>query len=157
VHVPQRIGSIHEAIFPEEVYQTCSTPNRIHQLIFRLREELASLGLSLVVEERFGGFWLRPTDAVQYHFCFRKRCKAAGNSSDQLLTSLAEAREQLVLAALEKYLQSLEVMRDFSANDVSKAAKLSVRTAYRWLRAALKRGWIVGPIGARGRYVLRVP
>ena len=66
LYKPLRLGNIFSQLFPDEHYSVVSTPNRVHQIIIRLRQSLENIPLE--VTEHEGLYSVTATGPVSINF-----------------------------------------------------------------------------------------
>lgn len=66
LYKPLRLGNIFSQLFPNEHYSVVSTPNRVHQIIIRLRQSLESIPLQIL--EADGLYSVSATGPVSIRF-----------------------------------------------------------------------------------------
>jgi len=124
---PQRLAELHAFVFPNDFYSPESSPGRVHQSIFRLKEFFVAAKIPLFIDERKGFFALKTNSPVPVKITVR-RCIEE--------TALPEAHPR-ILAALNKLPARLR-QRAFKASELAQTLKLPKRTVNRYLADAVR-------------------
>lgn len=56
---PKRVGTLHSELFPDSYFNPVSSPNRIYQVISRLRQWAEGTNVPLSIKEDNGYYWAR--------------------------------------------------------------------------------------------------
>jgi hypothetical protein len=120
---PARVASIHFQLYPDEYFNPISSPQRVHQIVKRLRAWLGENRLPLEVRERSGYYSLHSTTPFGIRIL-----------SDETLLH----RDDVRLRALRR----IGDKGPFSAREAGKLLGLSPRSALRLLEAKEKEGVI---------------
>jgi tetratricopeptide (TPR) repeat protein len=123
---PQRISSLAGLLFAEEHYNPHTMPNRIHQVVKRLREWIETHNLDLEVEVSDAGFGLKSSKGI-------------------ILKTGVEGSEETVSPQVLYQIQQLRaagLIGEFSSKEAANALGCSLSTATRVLNNATKAGII---------------
>lgn len=117
---PVPVGVMFNALFPGEYYDVFSSPNRVHQVLFRLRKWAGDHGLGFEIDHSKDGYQLRMIEPLILRVPYEKKDP---DSNKELLRQLhrLELRDTL-----------------FSAQECAAALKLSLPAARKFL------SWAVG-------------
>ncbi len=123
-YAAQPVGALFHSTFPEEYYDPNSSPNRIHQLIFRLREEFLRNNLGGVQVLEFDGTYSLQTD-----------------NKTLLRLELLDAKFSRE-AIMFKRLCSKDIPWPLRSKTVAESLQISKPTAVRYIRYWLSKGWL---------------
>jgi hypothetical protein len=70
---PLKMGEIFVELFPGEYFDIFSSPNRVHQLLFRTRDWIAQQNLPLEINELAGGYSLKTTAPFAFKIPLNRR------------------------------------------------------------------------------------
>ncbi len=134
---PQRTAEILSALFPSEQYLPLSTPNRIHQLLHRLKSSFKEAKIPITIEHRDGAFYLSTVQA---------RPLLLNVPTDLLLNPSRATRPSEVISnpaanAFETFRRHLNAT-EFTLAQVQTQFDVSKRTAYRWVEQWIKSSWV---------------
>lgn len=111
---PLRLASLYSILFPNEYYNPVSAPNRVHQLLRRLRQELKKQKIPLNIKEEDGSYFVEAEKPVAVLLPVRK---------------IAENTKEPRIAQLRRTFGE----KDFSVHEASRILKLSQRSTSRLL------------------------
>ena len=133
---PPSLASFHDKVFEESYYNPLSSPNRVHQLLRRLRRELESLKLPLEIEVKGKLIYLRAARPIEIAI----ESESQRQPSSRLLTIRIHFGEE-----------------DFKVNDAAKVLGVSSRTAFRVIEEGVELSLLrsIGN-GRRRRYLFSV-
>lgn len=118
---PQRIAPLHHQLYPDEYFNPLSSPNRVHQALFRFRRECVRKGVPLNVEAVDELYWLRG-DRLALRF------------ERELPLSMNELR-------LEKWRTRFGA-KPFGCGEAASAIGVSRSSCLFALREGVARGWL---------------
>lgn len=133
-----RIASIHTLLYPDEFFNPFSSPNRIHQLVDRLKVFLKEKKSPLKIAQDEGGYRLKATSS----------CKTVVHRS---LPAIQKSQD--LIQELRKYFPNETL---FSSGEASEKLKMSSRTVGRFLQDSVAAG-AVERIGKRRGTRYRLP
>lgn len=144
LYKPIQVAEFYSLLFPNEFYNPSTSPKRLHQAVFRLRQWLFEQGLPLVVAEEKGFYWLDASRPVVL----------------KIHDSVAEARTG-VDPALKKLLKLVRLCgeqygdKPFSTTEYARDFNISYRTAARLLSEARQKNLLTRMGGGQStRYKL---
>ena len=132
---PQRVTELHERLHPGEYFNPASSPDRVHQLLKRLRAWIRQARLPLEIFEYEGMYELRATISLSLRLAVDREAQAAQQRST--------VKAHGALATLRAAFNT----REFTAGDVAEKLTCSRPTAVRMLTAATSQE-VVQRIGA---------
>ncbi len=101
---PIRLGGLFAELFPDEKFDIFTSPNRIHQLLFRTRHWLESNQIPVALEEVEGNYSLRITGEFSFRVALEREAEESHEvmwrklnrlKGDSAVVSAKEAREAL--------------------------------------------------------------
>jgi hypothetical protein len=128
---PATTGALFNAMFPDERFSPQNTPNRIRQILFRLRQLLADQRIPLLVNEDHGRYRLEAVPGNHVSIEYSRRG--------------VDPRPQ--------WLDRIKRVSSFSSAEFAKLAGMSKRTAIRTLNEGISQGLLTkNRIGREIRY-----
>lgn len=135
---PVPVGVMFNALFPGEFYDVFSSPNRVHQVLFRLRKWAGENGLGFEIDHGKDGYQLRMIEPLVLRVPYEKKDP---DSNKELLRQLhrGDLREEL-----------------FGAQDCAGHLKISLAAARKFLTWAVENDMIIKTgAGSGTRYQLK--
>lgn len=135
---PVPVGVMFNALFPNEFYDVFSSPNRVHQVLHRLRKWAADQGLGFEIDHGKDGYQLRMIEPLILRVPYEKKDP---DSNKEMLRSLHRGSLRGEL---------------FSAQECAADLKISLPSARKFLAWAIESGGIekIGA-GSGTRYQLK--
>ncbi len=131
---PITLASLATRLFPGEFYNPTYTPNRVHQLVKRLRTWIAEHAPGLIIEENQGSYRL----SAEAPIVIRTGPSGSADSIEGLLASLSQ--------------------REFTTKEFAAMGGFSLSKATRLLNAACANGQVTREgKGARTRFKMHAP
>lgn len=113
---PIKVGELFGHIIKDEYYDPFTSPNRIHQAIYRLNQKLEDANIPMKIQGGLFGYYLQSDQSIQIKVSHEVK------GLDQSLQKLLY---------LKDHLQGSE---SFKAKQASQLLEMSERSAHRWLR-----------------------
>lgn len=122
---PPQLGELFEALYPNECYFPESSPNRVHQRLFRLNKKMTDIGIDLRIQSDNSFF------------------KIYGDGPVVVRNSLPNILDDSIVNAKLKLLSSNLGKASFKSKHVQKLLAINERTCQRWLKRQVAEGRIV--------------
>lgn len=119
---PVRIASVHSLLYPDEFYNPFSSPNRIHQIVDRLRAWLKQKKSPLTIIQEVGGYKIEAT----------RSCKIVIRDTTHVLTGPSS-----LLIDLQK---AFPKGTAFTSEEACEKLNVSSRSMRRFLKASVQSG-----------------
>jgi hypothetical protein len=134
---PQRTAEILSALFPNEQYLPLSTPNRIHQLLHRLKSSFKEAKLPITIEHRAGAFFLSTVNfkavSLNVPTSLLLNQSRATRPTDTISNPAANAFE-----TFKRHIRTSQ----FSLEQLQTQFDISKRTSHRWVEQWINSGWV---------------
>ena len=119
---PLSLGGLFAELFPEDHFDVFSSPNRVHQLIWRTRDWLAANQVPVEIFEEGGHYSIRMTGSFGFQISLMHEAPSAEH------------------VRLQELCQHYQPGQYFTSNEASAALGLSVTSFKRWASWGLERG-----------------
>lgn len=133
---PRRMMEMFDFVFPGEFFSPKFSVDKIHQGLKRLRADLLLAKVPLLIEERSGFYQLSGKDKNSVEIICPRHDRP--QSTKSFLVRRQDARIQ---ALLKKTKQNF-TDHDFTASDFAQLNKTSERSALRYLKYGVEKGWL---------------
>lgn len=127
---PARIASLHHATFPDEHYSVEHSPNRVHQIIFRLRKNLNSHDCGISIEQRGSLYQIQIREGASVRIC-----KSYKNQPQ-------------LMSLIEQIFSNKEENSSISTHDITQTLGCTLRSAQRLLKQAHEQGLVTRTVVA---------
>lgn len=143
-YCPMRLAQVHEHLYPGDYFNPLSSPDRVHQVMHRLRSWLTKAKVPLTIAEQGGYYHVRTARGLALEL-FRDPEQVAAQLTQPLGVAAARALDQL---------RGQFKKQPFSAQQAAAALDVSYRSAAGYMKAFTERG-ITTKLGAGPATVYR--